>query len=129
MLWDDSDSNYKKDQLTEIIIKCIIKVHSILGPGFLESIYRKALMIELKKNNLKFETEKEIVISYENKEVGKHRLDILVDDKIVIELKTVEELNKAHYAQIKSYLKGAQLKIGLLVNFSKEKADYRRIEE
>jgi len=61
--------------------------------------------------------------------VGKHRLDILVDDKIVIELKTVEELNKAHYAQIKSYLKGAQLKIGLLVNFSKEKADYRRIEE
>jgi GxxExxY protein len=121
-------NQYKEEKLTAKIIQCIITVHKILGPGFLESIYRKSLMIELEKTGLKCETEKEIIICYENQKVGNHRLDILVENKIIIELKTVEELNKAHYAQIKSYLKGAGLEIGLLVNFSKEMADYRRVE-
>ena len=119
---------YEKDKLTELIIQSIIRVHQILGPGFLESIYRKALMIELRKQGLNVETEKEAVVYYEAEEVGRHRLDIVVGDRIIIELKTVEELSKAHYAQVRSYLKATGLKIGLLVNFAKEKADFRRIK-
>lgn len=119
---------YNEDKITERIINCIIKVHQTLGPGFLENIYRKSLIIELRKNNLKFENEKEIIVSYEGIEVGRHRLDLLVENKIVIELKTVDELSKAHYAQLKSYLKATGLQVGILVNFSAAKADYRRVE-
>lgn len=119
---------YNGDKLTEEIISCIIRVHQTLGPGFLENIYRKALMIELQKNNLKYENEKEIIVKYDEHEVGRHRIDLLIENKIVVELKTVENLSKAHYAQIKSYLKATQLQIGLLVNFSGSKADYRRVE-
>ncbi|HLA48672.1 MAG TPA: GxxExxY protein [Nitrospinota bacterium] len=124
----EMEIEYEKDKLTELIIQSIIRVHQILGPGFLESIYRKALMIELRKQGLNVETEKEAVVYYEAEEVGRHRLDIVVEDRVIIELKTVEELSKAHYAQVRSYLKATGLKIGLLVNFAKEKADFRRIE-
>ncbi|MEW6619825.1 MAG: GxxExxY protein [bacterium] len=74
------------------------------------------------------ETEKEILIYYEGEEVGKHRLDILVESKVIVELKTVEELSKAHYAQVRSYLKATGVKVAILVNFAKEKADFRRVE-
>ncbi|OGW00068.1 MAG: hypothetical protein A2Z59_10190 [Nitrospinae bacterium RIFCSPLOWO2_02_39_17] len=124
----EMEIEYEKDKRTELIIQSIIRVHQILGPGFLESIYRKALMIELRKQGLNVETEKEAVVYYEAEEVGRHRLDIVVEDRVIIELKTVEELSKAHYAQVRSYLKATGLKIGLLVNFAKEKADFRRIE-
>ena len=116
------------NNITEKIIHCIIQVHKTLGPGFMENIYNKALLIELKNNSLKTESEKDIKIFYNEIEIGSHRLDLLVDDSVIIELKTVEELSKAHYAQIKSYLHATGIKIGILVNFSKEKADYRRIE-
>lgn len=117
-----------KDKLSEGIINCIIEVHRTLGPGFLERIYRKALLIELESQNYKAETEKEISVFYKGKEVGRHRLDILVNDTVVIELKTVNELNRAHYAQVRSYLKATNLKLGILVNFATDKADFRRIE-
>jgi GxxExxY protein len=119
---------YREGELTEIIIECIIKVHQALGPGFLESIYRKALLIELRRKQLCVETEKEVIVFYEGEEVGRHRLDILVEGKIIVELKTVEELGRAHYAQIRSYLKATSLKVGILVNFAKEKASFRRVE-
>ena len=120
--------DYQEDKLTEAIIQCIIKVHQTLGPGFLESVYRRALLVEIKQRNLPVETEKEIVVYYEGVEVGRHRLDILVDSKVIVELKTVDDLSKAHYAQVRSYLKATGLRLALLVNFSKEKADFRRIE-
>jgi len=119
---------YKEDDLTNKIIKCIIQVHKTLGPGFLESIYRKSLLIELHNNNINAETEKEIKIYYQDYEVGLHRLDIVVENEAIVELKTVEKLNKAHYAQIKSYLKATGLQRGLLVNFAEDKADFRRID-
>jgi len=115
------------DTLTEIIISCIIRVHQILGPGFLESVYRRALIIELKKKNLSIESEKEVIIYYEGQEVGCHRLDILVENSVIIELKCVDAISKAHYAQVRSYLKATRLPIALIVNFSREMADYRRI--
>jgi len=120
-------STTSEDKLTHQIIEAIIVVHGILGPGFAEQIYQRALAIELKKKGLRFATEAEIVIAYDGQTIGRHRLDFLIEDKVIVELKTVEDLGKAHYAQVRSYLRATSLQVALLVNFSKEKADYRRI--
>lgn len=112
---------------TDAIIQAIIQVHRTLGPGFLESVYRKAMVVELRRRGLKVETEKTVPIYYEGVAVGEHRLDLLVADRVIVELKTVEELGKVHYAQLPSYLKATGLKTGLLVNFAKELADFRRV--
>ena len=74
------------------------------------------------------ESEKEVTVYYDGKEIGRHRLDLVVGGKVIVELKTVEELSKAHYTQVRSYVKATGLKTALLVNFAKEKADFRRIE-
>lgn len=116
------------DALTQAIIECIIQVHRTLGPGFLESVYQNALEIELKQRNLKIEKERELTIEYRGEIVGRHRLDLVVEDSIILELKTVEALSKAHYAQIRSYLAASGLTTGILVNFSSFKADFRRID-
>jgi GxxExxY protein len=113
--------------LTEVIIQCIINVHKALGPGFLENVYQRALVIELRSTNLAVEVEKEVLIFYRGQEVGRHRLDLVVENSVILELKTVEDLSKAHYAQVRSYLKATGLSIALLVNFSKEKSDFRRV--
>jgi len=119
---------YEENRITERIIKCIIDVHKELGPGFLEGVYRKALLVELVEAGIPVETEKEISVGYKGKEVGIHRIDVLVSGEVVVELKAVEELNRNHYAQIRSYLKATGLKIGLLANFSKDRSDVRRVE-
>ena len=120
---------YVDEELTGKIIECIIAVHQELGPGFLESIYRRALLIEMRKQGLAAETEKEVIIYYDGQEIGRHRLDILAEERVVVELKTVESLSKAHYAQVRSYLKATVLELGILVNFTGEKADFRRVEQ
>ena len=117
-----------EDPTTKAIIQCICRVHRILGPGFLECIYRRALLKELRTAGLQAETEKEIDVVYEGEVVGQHRLDLLVQGTVVIELKTVEALGKAHYAQIRSYLKATRLRVGILVNFATALADFRRVE-
>jgi len=120
-------STRSEDKLTHEIIEAIIVVHNILGPGFAEQIYQRALAIELKKKGLRFATEAEIVITYERQPIGRHRLDFLIEDKVIVELKTVEDLGKAHYAQVRSYLRATGLDVALLVNFSTERADYHRV--
>ena len=110
------------------VIGCCIEVHKGLGPGFLESVYHRALEIELAHNAIPFETQEELAISYRGRFVGDHRLDLLVDGRLVVELKTVEKLNKDHYAQVKSYMKAADRKVGLLVNFAGSTVDVRRVE-
>ena len=77
---------------------------------------------------MEIDTEKTVSIYYEGQIVGRHRLDLLIEREIIVEVKTVTALNNAHYAQVRSYLRAAGLKVGLLVNFSLEKADFRRIE-
>jgi GxxExxY protein len=119
---------YRRDKLTEKIIRCIIQVHQTLGPGFLESVYRRALLIELRKQGLTIEAEKEVIVYYDGQKVGRHRLDLLVEGQVIVELKTVEALSKAYYAQVRSYLKATGLGLALLVNFAEERADFRRIE-
>ena len=115
------------DSLSEVIIECIIEVHRTLGPGFLESVYQNALEIELRRRHLKTEREKELTIRYRSEIVGRHRLDLVVEDSVIIELKTVDDLSKAHYAQIRSYLTASGIRLGILVNFSAFKADFRRV--
>jgi GxxExxY protein len=122
------EMTFGSKKLTERVIECIIHVHQALGPGFLESVYRNALLIELRKQHLKTESEKRIVVYYDGQEVGRHRLDLLVEQKIIVELKTVEALSKAHYSQVRSYLKATGLELALLVNFSDALADFRRIQ-
>lgn len=115
-------------EITEQIIKAVIKVHRTLGPGFLESIYQNSLLIELESQGLRIEAEKPIVVTYEGRPVGNHRLDLVVEERIIVELKAIEDLSQAHYAQLRSYLKASRLETGLLINFAKEKADFRRVE-
>jgi GxxExxY protein len=122
------ERGYCSDSLTGRVIRCILHVHQTLGPGFLEGVYRRALLIELRKQHLATEAEKEIVVYYDGHKVGKHRLDLLVEEEVILELKTVEALSKAHYAQVRSYLRATRLDLALLVNFADDRADFRRIE-
>ncbi len=119
---------WRWEELTEKIINACIAVHKTLGPGFLESIYHNALKIELVKLKLFFESEKEVTISYQGVAVGVHKIDLLVENEIIVELKTVEDLNKKYYAQVRSYLAALKKEVGLLVNFSGYAVDIRRVE-
>lgn len=117
-----------KEELTDKIIHACIIVHKELGPGFLESIYHNALLIEMKEQNIIFESEKEVTVSYCGSQVGIHKIDMFIENEIVLELKTVDDLNKKHYAQVRSYLKALNKPVGLLVNFWSYKLDVRRVE-
>ncbi len=109
------------------IMGAIFEVHSELGPGFLESVYEKALIEELSNRGLEIETQKVIDLIYKNKKIGIHRLDLVIDNKVVVELKTVERFSVHHKAQLTSYLKASGYKLGILVNFSKSKVEYLRV--
>ncbi len=117
------------DHLTKAIIEAIINVHKVLGPGFMEGAYRNALEIELRDRGYKVEREKEIHLYYKTEPIGLHRLDLVVEDAVVLELKVAEALNKNHYAQIRAYLKASGINTGLLINFFGSKADYRRVNK
>jgi len=118
----------RHEALTNQIIGCIVKVHRTLGPGFVEVIYRRALVIELRRCGLEVEVEKEVAVYYEGELVGTHRLDLLVNHVVVLELKAVSEFAAAHYEQLRSYLRASGLDVGLLVNFGKERSDFRRVD-
>ena len=109
------------------IIGAAIKVHKELGPGFLESIYEEALKVELSKNELDFASQMEVQIEYLGVPVGLHRLDLLVQNEVIVELKAVKELSDIHFAQLRSYLKATGMKVGLLLNFSKPTLEVRRV--
>lgn len=118
----------RREELTAKIIHACINVHKELGPGFLENIYHNALKIEFERQKLAFESEKEIEVKYLDNIVGIHRIDLLVEDEIVVELKTVEDLNTKYYTQVRSYLKAMKKEIRLLVNFADFTIDVRRVE-
>lgn len=124
----DDRPGFEQDKLSQAVIECVIRVHSELGPGFNERVYHNALIVEFTRREIAFASELVIVVEYLGVSVGEHRLDLLVDGRLLLELKAVEELTKAHYAQVRSYLKAAKLMVGLLINFGKDKADFRRIE-
>ncbi|MBW2004411.1 MAG: GxxExxY protein [Deltaproteobacteria bacterium] len=107
----------KHEELTRQIIGCAYKVFNTPGFGFLESVYKKAMVIELDKINLKAEPEKSLKVYYDNQVLGDFYVDLLAEDEIVIELKSVEHLTKAHEVQLVNYLNGLQNEIDLLINF------------
>lgn len=107
------------NKLTEQIIGCAIKVHRSLGPGLLESAYQECLFYELKKAGLFVEKEKALPLVYEEVKLDcGYRIDLLVEKQIVVEIKSVEVLNDVHTAQVLTYLKLSNCKIGLLINFN-----------
>lgn len=116
------------DALIYRVIGCCIEVHKELGPGFIESVYHRAMEVELAHREIPFETQQKIELHYRGRRVGRHRLDLIIAGRLVIELKAVEELVKKHYAQIRSYLKAARKEVGLLVNFAEYQLDPRRVE-
>jgi GxxExxY protein len=115
----------KHKELTAKIIDCAYKVHRELGFGFLESVYQNALVIELTKAGLKSEREKRIQVYYDGKVVGEFVADILVEEKVILELKSVSQIHPAHEAQLINYLKATGIKVGLLINFG-EKVEIKR---
>jgi GxxExxY protein len=104
-----------------------LKVHQELGPGFLESVYQAALTLQLRRDGMDALEQKEIPIHYSGRQVGLHRLDLVVEDSIVVEIKAVQEFNDCHLAQIISYLKASGLKTGLLLNFGQPKLKIKRV--
>jgi GxxExxY protein len=116
------------EELTGKIIGAAIEVHRQLGPGFIESIYENALVYELRKRGLKVEQQLEAPVFYDGDvEVGRHRLDLLVEDEIVIDLKAVSELHDVHFAIVKSQLRAVKRKHGLLLNFAKVTLEVKRV--
>ncbi|MBW1903333.1 MAG: GxxExxY protein [Deltaproteobacteria bacterium] len=113
--------------LTGKIIESAYRVHNSLGVGFLETIYQNALLIELKKAGLSAEKEKKIQVFYDGHLVGDHKADIIVEDKVILELKSVKELHPAHDAQLINYLKATSLEVGLLINFSESVEIKRKV--
>ena len=113
--------------LTERIIGAAIEVHRTLGPGFLESVYENALVVELRKHGLRFQQQFEIPIRYHDVEVGKHRLDLFVEDLIVVELKCVKDFEDIHFVIVRSYLRAVGRDHGLLLNFAKPTLGIRRV--
>jgi GxxExxY protein len=107
------------NQITQIIIGCAIEVHKNLGPGLLESAYEECLAFELAKTGLRIEKQKPIPVIYKDIKLDYgYRIDILVENAVVIELKTVDEFNPVHEAQILTYMKFSRMSVGLLINFN-----------
>ena len=121
------DEPFKFRELTRTVIGSAMKVHSFFGTGFPEAIYKRSLLIELTNAGLKCESEVERPIFYKGLLVGKRRLDLIVDNKILLELKAISELDKGCYNQILNYLKIFGLEVGLLLNFGKDSLEFKRL--
>ena len=117
----------KHSELTGKLIECAYKVHNTLGFGFLETVYQNSLLIELAKSALKAEKEKPIKVRYENQIVGDYITDIIVEEKVILELKAVKELHAAHEVQLVNYLKATGIEVGLLINFGESVEVKRKI--
>jgi GxxExxY protein len=118
---------YKHSELAAKVIGCAMKVHNMLGNGFQEVIYQRALAIEFRKNGLTFEREKEMPIFYEGEPIGTRRVDFLVENKIMVELKALSKLENVHLAQALNYLEAYRLEIGLLINFGSTRLEFKRV--
>lgn len=115
--------------ITEKIIGASFEVHNFLGNGFQEVIYQRALAWELGQKDLEYfrEIEREIFYKDLKHPIGKRRLDFIVEDKVLVELKAVSEMNNIHIAQVLNYLKVYQLKVGLLINFGQKSLKFKRL--
>ncbi|HRM11608.1 MAG TPA: GxxExxY protein [Flavobacterium sp.] len=108
-----------KNEISKIVFESALKVHKVLGPGLLESAYEECLFYELKKSNLKVEKQKALPLIYEEVklDVG-YRIDMIIEDKFIVEVKSVEALTDVHLAQLLTYLRLSDCRLGLLINFN-----------
>ncbi len=116
----------KYEGLTDKVIGCAYKVYNIMGFGFLESVYEKCLLIELQKAGIHAEAQKDILVQYEGNIVGEFKADILIDDVIIVELKPVRQIVKAHEVQLVNYLSATGKDIGLIINFGEKSVEIKR---
>ena len=117
-----------RDPLTEKVIACAYKVHRELGPGFNEGIYHNALKLALEEDGLRFQTEKSLRVSFRGKHIGRLRLDLVIEDKVIIEVKALTgNLPAVFESQILSYLKASGYRVGLLINFGNKSCQVRRL--
>jgi len=122
-----SQSFVNVNDITYGIRGAIFEVNRVLGPGFLEKVYENALLIEIRSRGYKAESQVPIKVYYKENVVGEYIADILVEETVIVELKTVEKLEKLHEAQLLNYLKGTGMQVGLLVNMKSQTVDIRRL--
>jgi GxxExxY protein len=121
------DNKYKYSEITEKIIGCSLNIHKQLGNGFPEIIYHRCLEIEFNKSGLKYKTEFDIPVFYDNIEVGKRRADFIVEDVVLVELKALQNLDDYCISQVLNYLKAFKLEVGLLINFGEKSLKFKRL--
>ena len=128
---DKPDNGLKTElianELTSKIIGAIFEVHSVLGPGFLEAVYQNALTRELCLRGLVAEEQKELHVAYKGHDIGVYYPDIIVEHQVILELKAVDGLKPIHQAQVLNYLKATGIRVGILVNFGSDKAEFKRL--
>lgn len=116
------------EELSKRILECCFEVSNELGVGFIESVYEKSLMVALRQKGINVQTQVPLKVTFRGFVVGDFYPDMIVEDKIIIELKAVDSLAKVHYAQLLNYLKATGKKVGLAVNFGNPRLEYRRFE-
>ena len=114
-------------ELSYSIMKAVFEVHNHLGPGFTEDIYENALAMELELQGIPFERQKQIQVHYKGRFVGLYRLDMVIDEKIILELKAVSALNEIFRAQLDSYLQATGMQLGILINFGTKRVLFDRV--
>lgn len=123
---DSNSDNMLYKELSYEVMSAVFEVHNVLGSGFLEKIYENALIAELLLRGIGAEAQKPLVVQYKGRNVGSYCADIVVNGQILLELKAVESLNKTHEAQVLNYLRSTGLKLGILINFGKERVESKR---
>jgi GxxExxY protein len=116
----------KHKEITEKIIGCAYRVYNQMGFGFLESVYEKCLVIELRNSGLKAESQKPVTVYYHDEIVGNFMTDVIVNDTVIIELKSVRNINKAHEVQLVNYLVATGKPVGLIINFGESQVGIKR---
>ncbi|MBL7150530.1 GxxExxY protein [Candidatus Microgenomates bacterium] len=123
-----SQATHPHSKLTQQIIGIAIKIHKQLGPGFREKYYQRAMYLELQRTNLKFEREKKIRIPYGKITLGYHIIDFIIENKIIVELKSMKSLTDVEIGQLTTYLKLTGCEIGLLLNFGQPTLEIKRVK-
>lgn len=117
----------KHEDVTDKILGCFYTVYNTLGYGFLEKVYEKAMVIELRKNHCLVASQQSIGVFYDNQQIGSYSADLIVDNKVIVELKAAATLLEEHEAQLLNYLKATQMEVGLLLNFGAKPEIRRKI--
>ena len=121
ILCSQKQKEFPLKETTEQILSCAIEVHKTLVPGLLENLYEEVLEYEFELRGIQHERQKEMGLRYKGREIGRHRIDYLIEDQVIVELKAVEAMNKIYEAQLLTYLKATNKKVGLLINFNVER--------